>query len=168
MVPYAIGTMTTSLRSASIVARYTTRKVLIAGAAICAAGSLLMVVPLLGTDSGEYLALWMTPAMLITGLGLGLIVPPLLTFVLSSVSTSDVGAVSGALSTTQQCGGALSVAVIGVVFFRGLHGGFAQATYPELRSGLVTGVILIAIWFTITGFLVTGLARHRADTPKKV
>jgi EmrB/QacA subfamily drug resistance transporter len=168
MVPYAIGTMTTSLRSASIVAKHTTRKVLIAGALICSLGSILMVVPLLATGGGDYLALWMAPTMLLTGLGLGLVVPPLLNFVLGTVGTADVGAASGMLSTTQQLGGALGVAVIGVVFFRDLHAGLAHASYGDLRTGLVAAVVLIALGFLVTAVLVTGLARHRPDAqPKK-
>lgn len=162
MVPYAVGTMITSLRSSRMVKKYQARNVLLAGSLTCALGSALMVVPLLASDTGEDLAIWMTPAMLITGLGLGLIVPSLLTFVLGMVRTPEVGAVSGLLSTAQQVGGALGVALIGVVFLRSLHGGLARATYPELRSGLIGAVLVIAVCFVITGALVTGMARPRA------
>lgn len=161
MTPYAIGTLITALRSTKIVAKYDTRNVLIAGGLICAVGSLLLALTLDLDRSGHQLAWWMTPAMFVTGLGLGLIVPPLLTFVLRTVPTTDVGAVSGLLSTAQQLGGALGVAVIGVLFLHGLPGGIAASGYFALRGGLVSSTLLMAGCFAVAAALVTRLARHR-------
>jgi EmrB/QacA subfamily drug resistance transporter len=165
MVPYAVGTMATSLYSPRIVARFDTRNVLIAGSLICAAGSLLMAVTLLVVPETRLLGWWFAPAMVVTGLGLGLIVPPLLTFVLGTVPTTDMGAVSGLLSTAQQLGAALGVAVIGVVFLRDLPDGLVGATYSALRGGLGGAVLLIAGCFLAAALLVTRLARHRPAAP---
>jgi EmrB/QacA subfamily drug resistance transporter len=168
MTPYAIGTLITSLRSTKLVARYDTRNVLISGGLICAAGSLLLALTLDLDHSGHLLAWWMTPAMFVTGLGLGLVVPPLLTFVLRTVPTPDVGAVSGLLSTAQQLGGALGVAVIGVLFLHGLPGGITHSGYFALRGGLVSSTLLMAGCFALAAALVTRLARYRVPTPAAV
>jgi predicted MFS family arabinose efflux permease len=47
--------------------------------------------------------------------------------VLAHADPQRAGAVSGALSTMQQAGNALGVAVTGIVFFGALGGGYAHA-----------------------------------------
>lgn len=67
-----------------------------------------------GNDLGTW-GLWMP--MGLAGIGLGLLVVPLIDIALSTVSPDDAGAASGTFSTFQQLGGALGIAIIGVVFF---------------------------------------------------
>ena len=57
------------------------------------------------------------PNLLICGLGMGFTAPMLTNVILSGVPTSDAGSASGVLNTVSQLGGAIGVAVIGVVFF---------------------------------------------------
>jgi hypothetical protein len=79
------------------------------------------------------------PALLVCGLGLGCVVAPLVTVVLAGIRGQDAGAASGVLATVQQVGGAVGVAVIGVIFF-GLLGsqaaGVADDLIPGMRAGL--------------------------------
>ena len=58
---------------------------------------------------------------------MGLVITPLTAIVLSGVEAEHAGAASGALSTTQQVGNTIGVAVTGVLFFGALDGGFAHA-----------------------------------------
>ena len=58
-------------------------------------------------------------AAVVAGAGLGLVMAPLPTLTLQSVPAGDAAAASGVLSTAQQVGGALGVAVVGIVFFGG-------------------------------------------------
>jgi hypothetical protein len=58
---------------------------------------------------------------------MGLVITPLTSTVLASLEPRRACAAAGALSTTQQVGNALGVAVTGVAFFGALHGGFAHA-----------------------------------------
>ena len=46
---------------------------------------------------------------------------------MSEVDPASAGEVSGVLSTVQQVGNAVGVAVVGMVFFGALHGGYAHA-----------------------------------------
>jgi NAD(P)-dependent dehydrogenase (short-subunit alcohol dehydrogenase family) len=66
--------------------------------------------------------------------------------VLSSIiEPQPAGAAAGVLSTMQQVGNALGVAVTGVIFFGALHGGFAHAfvlSVAELAA-LLLGVVAL-------------------------
>jgi hypothetical protein len=57
------------------------------------------------------------PGLLVAGIGMGLLVVPLVNVVLAGVPARGAGGASGVFSTAQQLGGALSVAIIGAVFF---------------------------------------------------
>jgi len=102
------------------------RRLLAAGALILAAGhaSLLLAVHEIGA-TGSVLALF--PGLLLAGAGMGLVITPLTATVLTSLEPQRAGAAAGALSTMQQVGNALGVAVTGVIFFGALHAGFAHA-----------------------------------------
>jgi predicted MFS family arabinose efflux permease len=91
MAPYALGSTITSLCSARIVARFTALRTLLAGCVICAAGSAFMIITMGLSGSGRRLGAAMTPAMLFTGLGLGLVIGPLLNFVLARFHAQIVG-----------------------------------------------------------------------------
>jgi predicted MFS family arabinose efflux permease len=69
----------------------------------------------------------LTVPLLIIGIGMGMLTAPLTGIVLAQVAPHHVGTVSGLQSTTVQLGNSLGVAVIGVVFFGALGGGFAHA-----------------------------------------
>lgn len=102
------------------------RRVVTGGALLLAAGHLAL---LASTEDigvgGSVLAL--APGLLLAGAGMGLCIPALTTTVLSGTETGKAGAVSGALSTVQQVGNAVGVAVIGLVFFGSLRSGYAHA-----------------------------------------
>jgi EmrB/QacA subfamily drug resistance transporter len=57
------------------------------------------------------------PSFFVSGLGLGTVIAPLLNVILAGVPPRDAGSASGVLTTFQQLGGAVGVAVVGVVFF---------------------------------------------------
>ena len=110
-----------------------------------AIGSALLVVGILGVILtllivGTKVTGWdLIPAFLISGLGLGTVIAPLLNIILSGVPSRDAGSASGVLTTFQQLGGAIGVAVVGVVFF-GLLSSRATpavaAVTPQLQSQL--------------------------------
>jgi hypothetical protein len=88
-----------------------------------AIGSTLLVVGVLGIMltlhvAGTSVTGWdLIPSFLISGLGLGTVIAPLLNIILAGVPGRDAGSASGVLTTFQQLGGAIGVAVVGVVFF---------------------------------------------------
>ncbi len=65
--------------------------------------------------------------LLVTGIGMGMLTAPLTGIVLARVAPEQAGTVSGLQATTVQLGNSIGVAVIGVVFFSALHGGFGHA-----------------------------------------
>ena len=76
------------------------------------------------------------PALLLCGLGLGSVVAPLVNVVLAGIKGQDAGSASGVLTTVQQIGGAVGVAVIGVFFFgpAGRRGGRRRAPRSPART----------------------------------
>ena len=86
----------------------------------------------------------------LAGVGLGLLVVPLLDVALASVPVNDAGSASGALSTFQQVGAALGVALVGVVFFGMIGTNFDPAT---LREAFIAGA-----WVTVAAAGVAALA----------
>lgn len=99
------------------------------------------------SDAGNGFGGWdATPPMLLTGIGLGLLVVPLVDIALSTVPSADAGAASGTYSTFQQLGAALGIAIIGVIFFNAAGDTF---TPEALRHGFV-----VAAWSAVAGYLV--------------
>jgi MFS family permease len=129
-----------SMQAPKLVARWG-RTVIVAGALVLAAGHVatLLAVTRIGVH-GDVLAL--APGLLLTGTGMGLCLAPISATVLASVDPQRAGAVAGAMSTTQQIGNAVGVAVIGVVFFGTINGGYAHAfeVSTALLAALLVGV----------------------------
>src|SRR6185369_5063472 len=69
----------------------------------------------------------LAPGLLLAGAGMGLCITALTGIVLGSVDPRTAGAVSALLSTVQQVGNAIGVAVIGVVFFGAVGSGVGPA-----------------------------------------
>ncbi|MFI6644535.1 MFS transporter [Streptomyces sp. NPDC050504] len=121
------------------------RRVLEVGAVVLATGYLTTAVVLL---SGPRLTpLLVIPTLMLQSVGGGLLITPLLNTVLSRLAPETVGMASGALSTAQQVGGALGVAVIGAVFFNTFHpeedGRVEAAGHAFAMSSLTTFVIAV-------------------------
>lgn len=135
------------------------RQTLVAGAALAAASSLLAaatgwrVIPLTGRSLLPALALW--------GVGQGLLMTPLLNTVLGRVHEHYAGAAAGVLSTMQQVGGALGVAVVGVIFFTVLERGHALGLgQPEAYTQAFWSALLYgALGGAFTCLLLLGLPK---------
>lgn len=136
----AAGYLLTSLRAPAWTVRFG-RRVIATGALVAAAGYglLWMVVSQSGTG-GDLFALF--PGLFLVGTGQGLCITPLTTTVLSHATPLSMGAVSGALSTVQQVGNSLGVAVIGVVFFGAVSHGYGAAFE---RSTAAMSILLVGV-----------------------
>lgn len=115
ILPYAIGSMLTSGAGVALAAR--------AGRALLVTGSLTLAASQgllwwLVRDGSTTPGYWpLAGAMFVGGLGLGLGAPILVNVVLAGVPGRRAGAAGGVLSTVNQIGGAVGVAVLGTVFF---------------------------------------------------
>ena len=113
------------------------RTVLAVGALVLAAGHALLIGAVADVGVSGSLAL-LAPGLVLVGAGMGLGITPLTTIILSGMKPEQAGSASGALTTMQNVGNALGVAVIGVIFFGAIHSGYATAFELSL-------VVLVAI-----------------------
>ncbi len=74
------------------------------------------------------------PGLVLVGAGMGLGITPLATIILSGMKPEQAGSASGALTTMQNVGNAVGVAVIGVIFFGAMDSGFAVAFQWSLAA----------------------------------
>jgi EmrB/QacA subfamily drug resistance transporter len=137
-LPLGVGYFASSTWSGRLAARLG-RQVVAVGALVVAAGYGLLA--LTAVAGGTVSVGWLVPGLLVAGAGMGFVIAPLPAIVLSGVSPAAAASASGVLSTCQQAGGAIGVAVIGVVFYRALGGGFGHA----FALGLLPLVVLEAV-----------------------
>jgi MFS family permease len=125
------------------------KAVMVVGAGLQSVATVWVLSTVHGEADG--LSTWhLVPALVVSGIGLGMLVVPLADIALATVPTSEAGAASGAFGTVQQVGAALGIAVIGTVFF-----GVVGTTYDaaSLRDGVVA-----ACWVAAGGYAVSALA----------
>jgi MFS family permease len=120
-----------SLRAPALTQRHG-RNLITVGALTAAAGDLALMLAVAAGGSGH---IWLlAPGLLLIGAGQGLWITPLTTTVLSFAEPQRAGVVSGTLSTMQQVGNSLGVALTGLVFFGTLrHGYNAAFTYALIQ-----------------------------------
>ncbi len=111
----------------------------------------------------------MIPSLAVCGLGLGLVVAPLVNIVLAGIHSGAAGSASGVLTTVQQVGGALGVAVIGIIFFGQVSGYapvVARSSAQTLAARLsAAGVPQGAIAGTTSTFTRCFVARSASSDP---
>jgi predicted MFS family arabinose efflux permease len=129
LVRFSVGAMVASGVAVPLAAK-AGRLVILAGGAVIAGAMLLARVE--ATEAGSALGTFgLLVPMVLAGLGLGLVVVPLVDVTLAGVNVRDAGAGSGVLNTTRQLGQAFGVAVVGVVFFGVLDEGQASVQLAE-------------------------------------
>ncbi|HEY6891543.1 MAG TPA: MFS transporter [Solirubrobacter sp.] len=138
--PLAVGYLAASIASEKLVPRLGKQALALGGVIRAASlGALALTVGAigLGGDTGVLI-----PALLVDGIGMGLLTAPLVSTVLAGMATRDAGAATGVLSTATQVGNTLGVAVIGAVFYGALgpSGDFSGAF--ELAVTAIVGVSL--------------------------
>lgn len=134
---FAVMIAVGSARSGAVVRRLNTLTLAVATAVLTLGmGGVLLSLHWVGTD----LRGWqLMPALVIAGAGAGLFLAPCIGIILAGIKSRDAGSASGVLSTAQQVGASVGIAVIGILF-ASLLGGNAyrsvDATLPTLRSDL--------------------------------
>jgi hypothetical protein len=168
--PFAVGSALASTASVRLAPRL--------GRGILSAGSLLLVAGMaaliwtVDRYGGAVNSWQLLPALLVCGLGLGSVVAPLVNIVLAGIRGQDAGSASGVLTTVQQVGGAVGVALIGVIFF-GLLGsqaaGVADDVVPALQRDLqAAGLPPAATQQVAAGFRTCFEDRASAKDPSAV
>jgi EmrB/QacA subfamily drug resistance transporter len=138
----ACAYLVASLRAPGLTMRFG-RGLIAVGALILGSGHALLIAAVAIEGRGGSLTL-LVPGLLVVGVGMGLCITPLATTVLNSADAQRAGAVSGALSTTQQLGNALGVAISGGIFFGNLSWGYPRAFQAALVE-LTLLMVLVAL-----------------------
>ena len=110
----AIAYVATSAQAPALAKRYG-RRLLAIGALVLASGHGLLLAAVANIGVGGSIV-QLVPGLVLIGAGMGLLLVPLTTTILSSVETRHAGGASGAVATMQNVGGALGVAITGVIF----------------------------------------------------
>lgn len=148
MLPFSLGAFV-GVGVAIPLAAKVGKPIVTLGGLVQAGGILWMVAVM--TAAGSDLSGWqlVAPGVLL-GVGLGLLVVPLVDIALANVAVQDAGAASGTLGTFQQIGAAVGVAVATTAFFAKVGDDFSQ---PNVLAALT-----LAAWIAIGGYLLSALA----------
>ncbi|MCP2336260.1 MFS transporter [Actinomadura rupiterrae] len=151
ILPYALGSIVTSGLGVALAAK--AGRLLLVTGSLTIAASQLVLWPMVkdGDDPGYWL---LALPLFIGGLGLGLAAPILVNVVLAGVPGRNAGAAGGVLSTANQIGSAIGIAVLGTIFFTAVTD--SATGRPGLHDhGHALGIVLI---ISAALYLVTALA----------
>ena len=131
------------------------RLVLVAGALLMAAGTAAIDAGArqVGAGTGPWP---LVPGLVVSGVGLALLLIPLVNVVLAAVPAHAAGGASGLFGTAQQLGGAIGVAVMGTVFFGAPGAGDYRAAFEQT-------VPYLMVTFAVAALLCLALPQHAVD-----
>jgi MFS family permease len=154
--PLAIGFFATSMSAPRFTPRLG-RQALAVGALVLGAGQMLLAVSVAEIGGSGPITL-LIPAMVVGGAGMGMVIAPLTAGVLAGVAPRHIGAASGVLNTAVQIGGALGVALIGVIFYGALGRIGSPIAYSHAFSATLIYLIILAFAVAV---LVQFMPRER-------
>ena len=150
--------------SARLMTRFGGRTVLLAGLAFTVAALLLLArLPVNATYAVDVL-----PAVVLLGAGAGLALPAVIGLAMSGATPSDSGLASGLLTTTQQIGGALGVAVLATLASTRTQSLLADS--KSAAAALTGGYHLsfgVAAGLLVAGFLLAATVLRSPKTPSQ-
>jgi EmrB/QacA subfamily drug resistance transporter len=144
--PLAVGYLAASIAAQRLESRLG-RQLLALGGLVRAVGlgALALTVGAIGVGGNTLVLL---PALVVDGIGMGLLTAPLISTVLADMQPRHAGAASGVLSTANQIGNTIGVALIGVVFYGLLGpgvdygGAFRTATLAIMGISLAVAALV--------------------------
>ncbi|WP_262379789.1 MFS transporter [Nonomuraea sp. PA05] len=154
ILPYAAGSIITSGLGVALAAR-AGRTLLVTGSLTIAVSQLVLWFVVRGGGDPGYWPLAL--ALFLGGLGLGLAAPILVSVVLAGVPGRNAGAAGGVLSTVNQIGGAVGIAVLGTVFFD------AITAKPDYGHALGIVLVVSAVLYLITALGMLALPKSTAE-----
>lgn len=159
--PLALGYFASSLASPALAARFGTTT-LVGGALVLLAGFGGLAVTMGAIDpDGSVLPL--LPGLVVTGVGMGLLFAPLMTFTLATVPPTEAGDASGVVNTIQQVGNALGVTLLAIVFYGALETG----TPADYAGAFADGLWCLAGLSLLVAVLTRGLSAPHTTIPRR-
>jgi hypothetical protein len=114
-IPWSLGLAIAAGLSVQYLAPALGKYTLIIGGVLLSLGALLFIATAARYSQGIHS--WeMIPALFVMGLGVGLVVAPLMDFALTDVPNESAGSASGAINMTWQAGMTIGIAIVGVIF----------------------------------------------------
>jgi hypothetical protein len=142
-IPFSLGVAAAAGMSGPILVPRFGRSIISAGPIIMGAGYVLFILTI--RHFGADVTPWeMIPSLVLAGVGMGCVVAPIYPFILAEVPIEDAGSASGVINTIQQVGGAVGVALVGVIFF-GLLGSQALTSVESVRPELEADLTAIGV-----------------------
>ncbi|MCX5464968.1 MFS transporter [Alcaligenes parafaecalis] len=154
--PASVGFIAASLYAPRLVTRYGTQA--ITAGAIGYALSFAWLISQVAWAGAQLEPAHLIPALIFLGASQGLIMTPLLNLILGFIDETQAGMASGVISSIQQIGAALGVAVVGFLFNAGRNTGSAALSQAEhyvsafgmgltynLVASLLVSLLLIAL-----------------------
>ncbi len=137
-IPTAIGiSVSIAVLAQKLIAKLG-RYTMTIGALVMAAG--LILTSYVIHHQGLSLSGWaLAPCLLVVGAGMGTVMMPIFAVTLNDVDQNHAGSASGTLNAVQQVGGAIGIAIIGVIFFGQLINHVTPSinqAAPKLRASL--------------------------------
>ncbi|HVX21529.1 MAG TPA: MFS transporter [Acidimicrobiales bacterium] len=166
--PLGVGYMCVALFSPRLSGRFG-RAVITTGYVVVgvALGSMVVVLHLAAGGSPY----WLVPSVALVGAGQGLVNSPLFATVLSRVRHGHEGAASGVMTTAQQTGSAVGVALEGLVFYSalGVAGAVGSRVAPAVASDAFAGALWLNLAFVLVAVVLVRLlpARPTAGGPAR-
>jgi EmrB/QacA subfamily drug resistance transporter len=140
-VAFSVGSFLGAPAAVPLAQKYG-RRILASGAVLMAGG--LVEVGALAGHVGPAGSPWpVVPGLVVAGLGLALLIIPLVNVVLAAAPVEAAGSASGVFSTAQQLGGAIGVALLGTVFFNSVSSGHTFAAALRHTAPYAIGAFLL-------------------------
>ncbi|MGE4590449.1 MFS transporter [Alcaligenes sp.] len=160
--PASVGFVAASLSAPRLVTRYGTRVITLGAAGY--AVSFAWLIGQVAWAGAQTEPVHLIPALIFLGACQGLIMTPLLNLVLGFVNEAQAGMASGVISSIQQVGAALGVAVVGLLFNAGQNASSAAASQAEqYASAFVIGLSYNLLASVLISLLLLALSRAHQD-----
>ncbi|MBN6033638.1 MFS transporter [Amycolatopsis sp. 195334CR] len=143
---------------------------LIAGRLHGRVGPAALVVPgLLAAAAGMFLLVWdpstgLVPALLLTGLGLGCVLPPTASLATAGMRGHDIGAASAAYNAAQQLGAALGVALLNTIASSATTSRSPEALVHGYTTALTVALGILLVAACVASPLITVHTRRSRST----
>ncbi|MFJ9863175.1 MFS transporter [Streptomyces sp. NPDC101165] len=158
-LPFSVSLVAGTLVATRVTAARTPRAALVPGALLAAAG--LAWFPFIGPD-GSFLTDVLGPC-LITGVGVGLVIAPIVAAATTGVAPREAGMASGLMNSSRQLGGCIGLAALATV---AAHRTGTATTPAALNDGYALGLAIAAALFVLAALVAIGvLPRTGTETP---
>lgn len=161
-VPFPAGVLIASVLNGRIGSCWHRRRVAVGALVLLVGMSWLRLVVQGVGDAVDHWQFLMP--LLVSGLGMGIAISPLMQTALAGVAPHDSGSGAGALQSFQQLGSAFGIAIAGQIFFSSLTGSFATGAAPHPAF---TGALAASLIYSMCSFLIVALLVVFLTPPKR-